>query len=343
MKRLVSCYSQSHCVMGIKSSVFVLLLVCISPFTSQAQEKILSSMPKTPTSSSTVPTDTRYRIGPGDILDIRIFNRPQLSRESVRVDNRGMIRMPLLEEEIQAACRTEIELAREIATRYLKYQKNPQVDIFVKEYHSQPVAIIGAVNQPGRFQLQRRVRLLELLTFAGGPAERAGRNIQVVHSAGVSICQASSHTSEDNMIEMVSYQLNDTLRGDERSNPYVQPGDVITLPDAEQIYVVGNVLKPSAIPLKEPITISRALAMAGGLMPDTNGGKIRIIRQEAGGTNKQEIYVDIKAIEKRKAEDIVLQANDIIDVPTSGGKRFLRSLISSFAPAVSQMPVQVVH
>src|SRR5215813_11849439 len=110
--------------------------------------------------------DDRYRIGPGDVLDIRIYNRPQLSRDAVRVEGSGMIRMPLIETEIQAACLTEGELAKEISTRYAKYYKNLQVDVFIKEYHSRQVAIIGAVNEQSRFELQRRVRLLELLTYA---------------------------------------------------------------------------------------------------------------------------------------------------------------------------------
>jgi len=299
-----------------------------------------SSSPALSTTSNSLKPDDRYRIGAGDLLDIRILNRPQLSRDAVRVDGRGMIRMPFFEREIQAACRTESELAAEIAAGYLKYLKNPQVDVFIKEYNSQPVAVIGAVNTPGRFQLQRRVRLLELLTFAGGPAERAGRNIQVVHAEAAPLCgDASSSDPEEGLS---SYALSETLQGVERANPFVQAGDVITLPDAEQVYVVGNVLKPSAFALKEPITVSRAIAMAGGLMPDTKSDRVRIIRQMPGSTVKTEIFVDLKAIDKRQAEDVTLLANDIVDVPTSGGKRLLRSLIGAIVPSVSQIPVRVI-
>ena len=123
-------------------------------------------------------TDDRYRLGPGDVLDIRIYNRPQLSREAVRVEGNGMIRMPLIENEIQADCLTEGELAKEISTRYARYYKNLQVDVFIKEYHSKQVAIIGAVNEQSRFELQRRVRLLELLTYAKGPSTKAGPDNQ---------------------------------------------------------------------------------------------------------------------------------------------------------------------
>ncbi|HVG35715.1 MAG TPA: polysaccharide biosynthesis/export family protein [Pyrinomonadaceae bacterium] len=293
------------------------------------------------TASNTTKPDDRYRIGAGDLLDIRILNRPQLTRDAIRVDGRGMIRMPFFEREIQAACRTESELAAEIAAGYLKYLKNPQVDVFVKEFNSQPVAVIGAVNAPGRFQLQRRVRLLELLTFAGGPAERAGRNIQVVHADAASLCEPA-HASGDPAEGLSSYALVATLRGDESANPYVQAGDVITLPDAEQVYVVGNVLKPSAFALKEPITVSRAIAMAGGVMPDTKSDRVRIVRQMPGSTVKTEIYVDLKAIDKRQAEDIALLANDIVDVPTSTGKRLLRSLLGAIVPSISQIPVRVI-
>src|SRR5436190_15882243 len=116
----------------------------------------------------------RYRIGPGDVLEIRIYNRPQLSRDAVRVEANGIIRMPLIEGDVQAACKTEGELAKEISTRYARYYRNLPVDIFVKEYHAREVALIGAVNEQGRYQMQRHIRLLELLTFAKGRSDKAG-------------------------------------------------------------------------------------------------------------------------------------------------------------------------
>ena len=131
--------------------------------------------------SAQQPADERYRIGVGDVLDIRIYNRPQLSREAVRVEGSGMIRMPLIDTEIQAACLTEGELAKEISTRYAKYYKNLQVDVFIKEYHSRQVAIIGAVNDQSRVLKKRTVRHRELKTKPKCPAARAGqtnKNVQ---------------------------------------------------------------------------------------------------------------------------------------------------------------------
>src|SRR5690349_12456750 len=163
--------------------------------------------------------DDRYRIGAGDVLDVRIYNRPQLSRDAVRVEGNGMIRMPLIETEIQAACYTEGELAKEIATRYAKYYRNLQVDVFIKEFHSRQIAIIGAVNEQGRFELQRRIRLLELLTYAKGPSPKAGQTINIVHSTAPSLCNKADG---DEVSAFVSYRLSDTLLGEPKANPYLE-------------------------------------------------------------------------------------------------------------------------
>ena len=301
-----------------------------------------SASPKV--SASPAESDERYRIGPGDILDIRIFNKPQFNREGVRVDPRGMIRMPLIKEEIVAACQTEDQLEAKITELLREYIREPQVTVQIKEYQSEPVAVLGAVRAPSRFQLQRRVRLLELLTFVNGPADNAGRTVQVVHTGPRVACEGSSSTrdTETAASSIDSYKLSDTLRGDEKSNPYVQPGDVVSIAIADQVYVIGNVVRPTAIALTEPMTVSRAIAMAGGTAMDTKKTDIHIIRQTPGTTDKTEIKVDLEAINRHKAEDIVLVANDIIDVPASGGKRLLRSLIGAVVPSVGQLPVRVI-
>jgi len=291
-----------------------------------------------------------YRIGPGDVLDIRVFSRPLLSREAVRVDERGTIQMPWISTQVQAACRTERELAEELTSLYRRYLRSPQVDVFIKEYNSKPVAVIGAVNSPGRFQLQRQMRLLELLTYVNGPAERAGRSIQIIHADDFAQCPDDGKTSPVARAEDVStrepitsFALNDVLRAVGGSNPYVRPGDIVAVLDADQIYIVGNVTKPSAFPMRDTITISQAVAMAGGLLPETKKDKIRITRQTPGG--RKEIYVDLTAIDKRQAQDIALQANDIVEVPSSNttGKKVLRGILGSFFPSLGQLPVRVIR
>jgi len=303
-----------------------------------------------PADSKTSPTQTaalaapgqsqRYRIGAGDVLDIRIMNRPNLSREAVRVEGDGMIRMPLIDGEIQAACKSVVELESEIAKRYLKFYRNPQVDVFVKEYHAREVALIGAVNEQGRYQMQRSLRLLELLSFAKGPSDKAGQTINIVRGPRNDICGTNGESTSDEG-GFISLRLSDTLRGDDKANPYVQAGDIVTIPEAEQVYVIGNVYSPKALALKEPISVSRAIAMAGGPLRDSKTDRIHIVRQQPNG-EKTEIYVNLGAIARQRAEDVMLRPNDIVEVPESTGKSVIRSLLGAVAPSVAQLPVRVI-
>jgi polysaccharide biosynthesis/export protein len=317
---------------------FVMLFASVGTLLAQ-QPVAVTATPQQSLRTATSPDD-RYRIGPSDVLDIRILNRPNLSREAVRVEGNGMIRMPLIDTEIPAACRTEGELAKDISTRYARFYRNLQVDVFIKEYHSRQVAIIGAVNDQSRFELQRRIRLLELLTYAKGPSPKAGQTINIVHSTNAAACSQDTPTDDANAFS--TFKLSDVLQGDPKSNPYLEAGDIVTVPEADQVYVVGNVFMPMTIPLKEPITLTRAIAMAGGPKIDTKKDKIRIVRQEPGTAVRKELIVDLGAIEKKNADDIALLANDIVDVPTSAGKSFLRSLMGGVAPGVSQLPVRII-
>ena len=313
-------------------------IVAVAGLATWGQEPATVSPPSAQVASEPA---NRYRVGPGDVLDIRMFKHPELSRDGVRVDGGGMIRMPLIECEIAAACKTEGELAKDIASRYLKYYRNPQVDVFVKEYHSREVAVIGAINDQGRYQMQRRITLLELLTFAKGPSDKAGQTINIVRGPQSALCGAKGEQTEE-ASGFISLRLNDTLRGEAKANPYIQPGDIVTVPEADQVYVVGNVYHPQALPMKDPITVSRAVAMAGGPVQDAKTDHVRIVRQQPGGTTKTEIVVNLGAISRKQAEDVALQPNDIVEVPTSAGKSLMRSLLGAVAPAAAQLPVRVI-
>lgn len=328
---------------SVIASIFAILLALHADTVCAQPQSASVTRPQVMQTASV--TDDRYRIGPGDIIDVTVFGKPQFNRQGVKVDGRGMIRMPLVKQEIMAACRTEDELASEITTLLREYIREPEVIVQIKEYLAEPVAVIGAVRAPSRFQLQRRARLLEMLTLVNGPADNAGRTIQVVHQGSPVNCSANNPggAAVESMADQVDYfQLSETLRGEEKANPYVRAGDVISIAKAEEIYVIGNVLKPSSIPLNQPLTLSRAIAMVGGTLPDTKRGAIRIIRQLPGSTEKQEMIVNLDSINKRQTEDVVMMANDIVEVPTSGGKRFLRSLLGAVVPGVAQLPVRVV-
>jgi len=333
--------SNARNAVGLSLAFFGLVLAFTNVRAQQA-----GTDPATQVATAKATEDDRYRIGPGDVLEVRLVKAPELSREAVRVDQRGMIRMPMLENDIRAACLTEPELAHNIEELYKEYKRNPHVDIFVKQFESQPVAVVGAVNsfRPDgtQFKLHRRVRLLELITLAGGLSDKAGLIVNVVHAGGPAMCaDPKAAPPQGDMAMMVTYNVSDTLKGVPEANPILSPGDIVVVPEGEQVYVVGNVIRPVTIALKEPLTVSRAIAIAGGTSPSTKKSEVRVIRQIPGGA-KQEFFVDLTAIEKRQAADMMLIANDIVDVPISGTKSFLRSLMGAVAPAVSQVPVRII-
>ncbi len=312
--------------------------------------------------------DDSYRIGPGDLLDIRVYGRTELTRE-VRVSNQGRIRLPFLEE-IAVACQTEAQLAALIAGNYRKYLRDPQVDVFVREYRSQPVSVIGSVTQPGRFQLQRRVRLLELLTFAGGPAGNAGGVVHVIRGSAPDFCEGGEEEPEATRAaaapgeinrtmaasqatvpvsidhgdaELVAYRLREVLVGTPESNPYIRPGDIVSIPETDQIFVTGAVIKPGAIPMRSRLTLMQALGIAGGFQPDAARSKVRLVRQSPGSKIHEEILLDVDDIQRRKAEDIVLMPNDVIHAPSSLSKSMGRGALGVSLNMLSTIPFLILR
>jgi polysaccharide export outer membrane protein len=286
-----------------------------------------------------------YRIGVGDVLEVTVTTglgkSPQLSADNLQVNEKGLIQV--FDGTISAECLTAGELAANLKTRYLQYKKEPLgVVVNVKEYRSQIVAVIGAVKAPGRFELRRPIRLLELLAlYANGPQETSDGRIEVVHTRDTT-CEGNGRGAELTMASG-SYKWEDTRLGREDANPYVRPGDVISLSEAPQIFVIGNVREPKAIPLRERVTLTTAIAMAGGTLDATKSDAIRVERQRPGSASKEVVIVNLSAIKNRQAEDLVLQAGDIVDVPASTGGKIWRGLLSSIVPTLSQTTVRVIH
>jgi len=315
----------------------------------QEQANAPAQQPQTPATASAADepdaSSDAYRIGAGDVLEITVVTgsgrSPQLSADNLQVNEKGLIQV--FDGQIGAACLTTGELASALKTRYLQYKREPlSVVVNVKEYRSQLVAVIGAVKAPGRFELRRPIRLLELLAlYAGGPSEASDGRIEVVHTQN-SVCTGPDSRAEMAMAS-ASYKWDDTRVGREESNPYVRPGDVISLSDAPQAFVIGNVHEPKNIPLKERVTLTTALAMAGGTLDSTKSDKIRIERQRPGGASKEVLVVNLDAIKKQKADDVELMPGDIVEVPSSTGRRILRGLIGSVVPITTQGTVRVIR
>lgn len=329
--------------------------------------------------------DDSYRVGPGDVLDIRVFGRPELGREA-RVTNQGKIRLPFLDD-LQVACLTEAQMAQLITEKYKKYLRDPQVDVFVKEYKSQPVAVIGMVTQPGRFQLQRRVRLLELLTFSGGPNLNAGGVVHIIRGTAPDFCEASdtfnggstpAETAAAGIVPvaaapvvnparptpatetvpdqataqaavdqgqavLLSFRLKEVVVGNPESNPYVKPGDIISIPETDQIFVIGNVVKPGPVSIRSNVTLLQAIGNAGGFMPDAARGRVKVVRIEPGTKNRKEFVYDVNDIQKKKAEDVALMPNDVVEVPASVSKNTARSLLAVGVGMVGYLPYLIIR
>lgn len=293
-------------------------------------------------------TNANYKIGVGDVLQVTVVKQTLLSLDGVRVSNEGTIRLPMLDADIPAACLSEADLTAEVTKRYKKYLLNPQVYVAVREFNANPIALVGAVNAPGRFQLQRPMRLLELLTRVNGAAPNAGKIIQIIRNSNAGNCgnsapkTAGDSTVDEAAQEIISLPLAEVIKGNEAFNPFVESGDIIRVTEAqlEQAFLIGNVKTALTINLREPVTLTKAIAMAGGVAPDARIERVKISRQSPDSLAKTEIIVNLKDINKHLQDDILLQPNDIIDVPgASGTRKFLKDVFRSVIPAVTRVPL----
>ncbi len=274
--------------------------------------------------------DDRYRIGFQDTLDVQVFRHPELS-QTVSVNPNGTIQLFRIDNPIVAICKTERELALTIQTLYKNYLRTPQVNVRAVEQRSQPVAVMGAVQKPGSFYLNKKVRLIQLLSMAGGfDVENAGMKVQVARIGNFSGCDASlENTNENQEVEFLSYNLADVIKG--QQNPWMEPGDIVSVLKAEEAYVVGDVVEQTNIKLTSPTTLTQAIAMAKGLAKNAKTDKVIIERQEPGSLIKNDLVFNLKDIRERKVPDPQLQANDIVIVSTDKGKAVTNGIIKIFS------------
>ncbi|MCO6509259.1 MAG: polysaccharide biosynthesis/export family protein [Aridibacter famidurans] len=305
--------------------LFASILLCVPSVTAQevaenpapAKTDPAGGPVELPDGRTVAPNLDRYRIGFEDVIQVTVFRHPELS-QTMSVAQDGTIVLPRIDRPIVAVCKTERELADLVTELYKNYLRNPFVNVRAIEQRSQPFAVIGAVNKPGSFFLDRRIRLLELLAMAGGPdVEKSGQRIRVARVGSRSACVDDDTSAAD--VEFIAYNVNDVLGGE--VNPWMRPGDIVSVLEAEEAFIVGAVYEPSKITLKEPITLMQAIAKAGGVDKATaKTGKVKILRQQEGTTVKTELVFDLEEIAEKRVEDPVIQGNDIIEVPTDNGK-----------------------
>lgn len=277
---------------------FGAVLLAAAPVTAQA---VSSAVPPQGASSS------GYRIGPRDLLDVRVQEEPQLNVER-RVSDGGSINLPYLGE-VPVAGLSELEAAAKLK-RLLEAQllQRASVAVQVREFRARPIAVIGAVNQPGNLSFSGRSTLLEALTAAGGVAASHGNSVFVIRRA------------ENGLTDQVEVELEDLLvRADPRVNIPIFPNDVINVPGTIEvtIYFLGEVANPGALTFKstERITLLTAIARAGGLS-DRASRKIVIRRTDRSGKS-EEIQVDYKRVLAGKDQDVPLRQGDVILVKES--------------------------
>lgn len=260
-----------------------------------------------------------YLLGPGDVLDVRVFGQPDLNA-TVEIDSDGNVSsLPFLETPIPARCRTEKEIQKEIAKAYSKYIKNAQVSVRTTERKSRPPAtVFGAVRVPTQVTMKRKVRLNELMTASGGFTERASGTIQIMHTEPLMCPQpgeeAEAAPLDGNNLPFQVLKVADLKAGKPSANPVIRPGDYIIVTEAEPVYMIGSVRAPQGIFLRDQLTLSRAIAMVGGVTKEAKSNDVRVYRQKPGAQDQEIISVDYAAIKKNKKPDFFLQPYDVVEV-----------------------------
>ncbi len=229
----------------------------------------------------------KYLLGPGDVLDVKVFGHQELST-MVDVDSDGNISsLPFIETPIRAKCRTEKEIQHDITVAYTRLLKAPQVSVRIAERKSrQPVAVWGAVRQPTRIPLVRKVRLNEVMAASGGITERASGTIQILHTEPL-MCpgpgeEVEAATIDGTNVPIQIVKIADLKVGKPEANPLIRPGDYIIVTEAEPIYITGSVVAPQGVYARDQLTLSIALAMVGGVKKEAKTSEISIHRLKPG-------------------------------------------------------------
>jgi len=272
----------------------------------------------------------RYRVGPGDILDVRVFGQPDLN-STVEIDADGNISsLPFIEQPIPAKCRDERDIQKSITDAYAKYIVKPRVSVRVMERRSRaPAVVYGAVRSAARFQMMRRVKLHEVLASAGGITMNAAGTIQVVHTEpelcpkeeGLMQTVAASLSDKQpasDLGQIEIYQISDVKSGLPKDDPYIRPGDIVIVAEGAPIYLTGAVVAPRELIMKDGMTLGRAIAMSGGVTRQAKSSDVHIYRQKDGKIGSEDMKVNFEAIKKGQQPDILLQAYDIVEVRSIG-------------------------
>jgi polysaccharide export outer membrane protein len=257
--------------------------------------------------SATVPDQNAMTIGPGDLIDLSVYQVPELIMK-VRVDLNGVVSLPLIGDLRLAGLTVrdaQLLIARELIERQLV--KKPEVSLFIEEFATQGITVYGEVSTPGIYPLMGPHKLYDAISAAGGLTLKAGRTVTILH--------AGRRASE----EVIDLSGGKTL---EQANVTISPGDTIIVPKAGVVYVLGEVNKPGAFLMENNTSMSlmKAIALAGSTTKVASLKHAIILRKSSEGT--VEIEVSLDKIYHAKASDMQLHAEDIVFVPLSNVKMY---------------------
>ncbi|HUI43963.1 MAG TPA: polysaccharide biosynthesis/export family protein [Terriglobia bacterium] len=271
-----------------------------------------------------------YVISPDDLLDIAVFDVPEMSRE-YRVSPGGSIELPLVQSPIAAAGLTLDQLTAAIRRRLQAdgLVSAPQVTVEVKESRIHSVAVTGAVKKPQIYPVFGATTLLDVIAQAEGLADDAG-GVAVV-TRGSAALRATGGATDSDKIRAAATEVVDLKRlmesNDPRLNLALYPGDRVAVERAGVVYVVGAVNRPGGFVLTsehDPMTVLKAVALAEDLKPTAKGNKAMILQPKSSGSGEDEAPVRLQDILAGRAPDQPLHANDILFVPDSNTQRALR-------------------
>jgi polysaccharide biosynthesis/export protein len=290
------------------------------PF-SQTKSASPESALNAPTPSNTISGAGLVTFGPGDLIEVNVYNVPELTTKA-RVSNSGDVYLPLIDYvHIEGLTQEEAQGLIEKRLDEGGFVRNPHVTIFVDEAASQGVTVIGEVGRPGIYPDVMDHKLYEVLSEAGGFTQAASHKITIIRR---------------NQPKTVHVDLPRNLGDDPGGNIEILPGDTITVPRAPVIYVVGDVGRPSGLLVDNgTITVLQALALAGGTNHTAKMSGARIIRKTPSGMT--ETRIQLKKMLEAKVPDLNLQPDDILFVPVSG----LRIAASRTAEAALTMATAV--
>lgn len=271
-----------------------------------------------------------YLLGPDDQL---VISAPELSdfgNKPARIDGEGNVQVPLVGR-VHVAGLTAEQAEKELDKRLSTYIRDPQVVVNVSEVHSEPVSVLGAVNTPGVHQVQGHKTLLEMLASAGGIRPDAGYSVRITRQVEWGCIPLPGATLDPSgRFSVAEVNLKKIMGAkDPAENIQILPHDVISVPKAEMVYVIGDVKRSGGFVLGEhqSISVLQALSLAEGLSGTADARHAKILRLKGDTDQREELPVDVKDLLKGKKKDVSLQGNDILFIPGSTGKKaVLRAL-----------------